>query len=257
MLPASLAAFVPDADALLRRICAHVDDAMLLEIAEADYGQGVDHHLTPIRALRNRQQVPVLDWHPREVLELIRWSEPDQAGWRPGGQGTRGHWMRAFACATLLRAYPVGDNAGHCHSTNETTVQLTQSLDRLATDLDLEAASFFAWCIGAYAELNDGREQAFFGLALLWSACRLPHVPDGVIVELCQWIEAEAERAAALAGARANGGRWLLSTNLHNQRNGAWEEFGRELLSRDMLGRGTNASEGVRLIGLALAAEAT
>ena len=42
----------------------------------------------------------------REVLELIRWSEPDDPDWSPGGQGPRGHWMRLFACTVRVRLAP-------------------------------------------------------------------------------------------------------------------------------------------------------
>ena len=40
---------------------------------------------------------------PGEVLELIRWSNPEASVHKPDAAGRRGHHMRAFACAALLR----------------------------------------------------------------------------------------------------------------------------------------------------------
>ena len=51
-----------------------------------------------------------LRWEPREVLELTRWSRPDDPSWRPGSPGLPGHLQRAFACAVLLR-WPNGPNS--------------------------------------------------------------------------------------------------------------------------------------------------
>jgi len=97
--------YQPDANALLRAISRHVDDGMLEEIAAADHGICADAFLRELRPIRDRQFFTIpMDWRPRDVLELIRWSEPDDPRERSGRKGIRGHWMRAFACTALLRA---------------------------------------------------------------------------------------------------------------------------------------------------------
>ena len=90
---------------MLSEISKHITDDMLAEIALADYGQDQEKHLAALRRLRDTGTfVKPMHWHPCEVLELMRNSQPDDPSWKPGGSGTRGHWARAFACAALLRA---------------------------------------------------------------------------------------------------------------------------------------------------------
>ena len=103
--PALLTAFPASADLLLDIVRRQVDDGMLAEIAAADYGMDMNAHLTELRTIRDQGIVPTpLPWHPGEVLELIRWSNPENPAHKPGSTGRRGHQMRAFACAAILRA---------------------------------------------------------------------------------------------------------------------------------------------------------
>lgn len=247
--------FSPDADWLLRAIASHIDDGMLGEIAEADYGRLADRNLMDLTRLRDRLVLPVLDWGPREVLELIRWSEPADPTWKPGSTGTRGHWMRAFACTALLRSYDLPQNEGAWLGLNETLIQLVMSLDALGGDLDGYAASFLAWFINRFADVGDGDEMAFFGIALLWFALRLPMPPsEPAIVELCEWT-AEQERQAArmFTDFGSIPGRWLLSTNAHDLKNPAWEELGGRLADLELQHWAGPVQDWVRLLGRSLA----
>src|SRR5437667_4516329 len=73
-------AFPPRPDELLARVSALVTDEMLLEISEADYGMDADKHLAALRGIRDLVRLPSpLEWEPVEVLELERWSDPDNA----------------------------------------------------------------------------------------------------------------------------------------------------------------------------------
>jgi hypothetical protein len=79
--PAILAAFPPAADLLLDVARRQVDDAMLLEIAQADYMNQTDLHLAALRMIRDDGVLPSYpQWDPREVLGLVQWPEPDGAG---------------------------------------------------------------------------------------------------------------------------------------------------------------------------------
>src|SRR5262245_2436176 len=101
---------------------------MLREIASADYGMDADAHLDALLRIRDRGEAPApMNWEPKEVLELIRWSEPEDPNWRPGGTGIRGHVMRAFVCAALLRAAPEPANHGYFDGENQTIAQLLAS----------------------------------------------------------------------------------------------------------------------------------
>ena len=70
--------FDPEPDGLLDSISAYIDDEMLKEISLADYGDDAPEHLTALRTLRDAGIFPAkMVWVPGEVLELIRWSEPE------------------------------------------------------------------------------------------------------------------------------------------------------------------------------------
>ncbi|KLU02318.1 hypothetical protein RISK_005384 [Rhodopirellula islandica] len=88
----------PSSDDLLRIVFSNVDESMLREIAAADYGEVFDEHLEQLAVIKSGKILAPMQWEPKEVLELIRWSEPEDPSWSPGSTGDRGHWMRLFAC---------------------------------------------------------------------------------------------------------------------------------------------------------------
>jgi hypothetical protein len=109
---------------------------MLRQIAAADYGDRAEAHLAALIEIRAGASVPGrLDWVPGEVLELIRWSMPDDPAWAPGGQGERGHLMRAFACAVLLSGARLRVNREQSLGYTDTLVQLVGSINALGLPL--------------------------------------------------------------------------------------------------------------------------
>src|SRR4051794_36133964 len=89
--PVLLARVPPSRDGWMAWLCPQIDDAMLGEIAEADYGYRAAEYLAGLRRIRDGREVPrALGELPLEVLELVRYSEPDVPMWKPGGQGVRG-----------------------------------------------------------------------------------------------------------------------------------------------------------------------
>ena len=101
-----LAPLDPNESALTPLFEAKIDDGMLREIAAADYGWKADECYALLQPILETGLVASNDFNLQEVLELIRWSEPDERDWSPGGQGPRGHWMRLFACTVLVRLGP-------------------------------------------------------------------------------------------------------------------------------------------------------
>src|SRR5829696_9009521 len=108
MPAALLAAFPPSADLLLDRARRKTDDAMLTEIARADYGLEADEMMAELRPIRDAGVIPdPLPGMLSEVLTLTCYSNPDAPNappFEPGPTGRRGHQTRLFACAVLLRA---------------------------------------------------------------------------------------------------------------------------------------------------------
>ncbi|HEX8272916.1 MAG TPA: hypothetical protein VF615_09790 [Longimicrobiaceae bacterium] len=231
--PALLQAFPPAPDALLHLLRARMDDGMLREIARADYGMDEDEHLVALLPIRDRGEVPpAMGWEPREVLELIRWSEPEDPEWKPGSTGARGHLMRAFACAALLRAAAEPGQTGRHSGENSTVAQLLASALALGPDVQEAAARFLAW---RTPRLEPEEERPFFafGLLVLAALLREGRMDDEALAAAADWVVAEeAEERAALHPLPANPDGWLLGLTRHDLRDTVWralaERLGRE-----------------------------
>ena len=241
--------FDPDGDVLLRAISAHVTDDMLDCIAHADYGCDADRHLAALRQLRETGTLPQNPaWVPMEVLELIRWSEPDDPQWKPGRTGDPGHWIRAFSCAAILRAEHEPYNYSHNDgSTDSTTIQLILSLDALPIDLNREAARNFAWLLLKTDPEGKNDSIREYAVALLWLALHLaPRVPDDDLISLAQWTAKRADelkwdpRVAEFSGLRG--------MVIGCQKRSAWETFGVKLAELDLTNRSSNLQTWTRLI---------
>ena len=257
MDPNLFAPFKPDGDALLRRIAPHINDAMLEDIAAADYGLDVPEHLAELRKVRDGIIARPLRWQPREVLELTRWSEPDavdRAGREGEMTGRRGHWTRAFACAALIRAYGDEETREIIHfGFDSTLMQLLESLQRLNAGFEDEAMAAVAWFIPRLRdELLTEDEIPFLGLGLLVLAVRSDRaVADSAILALTQWLLAAEQERAANSTARDEkfGGHWLLRLS-PPMRPEKWIALGRELAAFEAAGP---CGEAVRAIGRSLA----
>lgn len=146
MNPNPLQACAPCEESLLNSAITNVDSSMLRKIAEADYGEDVNKHYRALTDVYRGDITPRLcDWHPREVLELTRWSEPDTSPHPADAVGTRGHWMRLFACTVLLRVDRLPECRDHLLGNDSTIIQLTESAIALGPKVVSKAISFLAW----------------------------------------------------------------------------------------------------------------
>lgn len=216
----TLAGWTADPARLLDLLRPRVDRHMLRTLAQADYGTDEARHLSALVAIWESGRVPhPLPWHPREVLELVRWDEGDDTN----------HARRAFACAVLCI-----DAAGPEYSDG------TGQTLAIALDSCLVLGREF---VQAYVELavaliqgqEDHDERALFGLfglllAQAWLDPSDPRLP-GLVTRL-EALEAEH----AVGGyARPEEG-WLLGTTDFNQRHELWRQ-----LSARILGGGSAA----------------
>jgi hypothetical protein len=101
------------------------------------------------------------------VLELIRWSQPEDPAWKPGSTGEGGHVMRAFCCAALLRAAAEPANDGYFQGENQTLIQLIDSTLVLKGELPQAAGSFLTWRIPLMRFDDEERPFFTFGLVAL------------------------------------------------------------------------------------------
>lgn len=184
--PAILAAFPPSRERLLDATRRHVDDKMLNEIASADYGCGGDDHFAALRLIRDTGIVAIpMKWHPGEVLELIRWSNPEDPNHKPGSTGQRGHQMRVFACAALLRA---ADDTS-IDAEEATLAQCLASALVLGGEILEASASFLNWHIPRMT--GNERWLFAFGLLVVASRFRGSRITDRNLGDAATWVLAE------------------------------------------------------------------
>jgi len=143
---------------LLGIVFQQVDDSMLRSIAQADYGHDTGKHLKALVAIRDNQLIPApMEWHPAEVLELIRWSEPKDPD---------GHLLRLFSCAVLLRATAEPENEGADLGEDSTIVQLVSSAMALGPEISRAALRFLCWRMQNGPE--EDRDCPYLAIAVLF-----------------------------------------------------------------------------------------
>lgn len=144
----------PTKDALFDLAFRRVDDSMLREIAEADYGNDADVHLEALLAIK-AGVIPIpMQWDPQEVLELTRWSEPEDPTSEPGSVGMRQHWMRLLSCAILIRVAAEPENAGYFLGEDSTIIQLVESAMKLGEEASFTTLQFLCWRM-EYRKLDE------------------------------------------------------------------------------------------------------
>ncbi|MFC5862807.1 hypothetical protein ACFPT7_10935 [Acidicapsa dinghuensis] len=252
MLRDFLESLRPDKDLLLSEISKHISDDMLAKIALADYGQDQEQHFAALRLLRDKHIfAEPMHWYPCEVLELVRYSEPDGS---PEPEREKEHWIRAFSSAALLRAMQSPWNySADGASPSLSLIQLIGSLEALPINFSGSAVRFLAWMM-LHPNLEQGDEQPiYYGIALLWLALRIPDLPfDQDLLELAEWVvrrEAEIREGCPWAF-----DRWLLGI-AHDPPPSKWEPLGTRLANLDLSGRSRELRNWIKLIGLELAGQ--
>lgn len=146
-IPAALlTAFPPSVDLLLDCARQRTDNAMLMEIARADYGIMADERMTELRPIRDRGVIPnSMDFWLGEVLNLTRNRDPERPNappFEPGPTGRRGHQTRLFACAVLLRADVMPNHEGIDSSPDSTLAHGLISAGILGEEMSEAAACY-------------------------------------------------------------------------------------------------------------------
>jgi hypothetical protein len=222
-----------DERGLLDELRTRVTASMIQKIAEADYGSQARQHGAALEQIVRTGAVPKqLRWVPGEVLELIRWSEPDDPKWAPSGREREGHVMRAFACTVLLVVGGLEEDHAREAGENQTVIQLVASVLELGGDL-----------VGPTQNLLFGRltrrsidveESVFFILGLLillrLGGQRAP-TPDQWNV-LAKWLD-DAELEARRASLWPDSGHWLIDVSSYDIEVKKWKALARRAFESD------------------------
>lgn len=196
---------------------AHIDETMLREIAEADYEQEVAKHFNALKPVWSGDDWEELGhWFPMEVLELIRWSEPEDPQHKPGASGLRGHRMRAFCCAVLLAT-------SNFEPTKETLIQMLESVFAMGDEATDAMGCFLMWRLDS---LKKEEDRPFFVLAMVAIVFhRTPELPLTREEELAEWLYREeiAERDyLSDFNPEYRNAPWLLGLSFNDMLNTKW-----------------------------------
>lgn len=128
-VPAALVErYPPDRFELFDALGSQVSDELLKRIAQADYGQEVQKHFAGLKRVRAKVGLGKrLDWHPREVLELVRWSSPNE--WPTDDR----HLATAFCACALIVVPWDGSDEGFLEA--DSTGALLATVPQLDRDL--------------------------------------------------------------------------------------------------------------------------
>ncbi|NTF17324.1 hypothetical protein G6L37_02610 [Agrobacterium rubi] len=211
---------------LMEALTKRLSDDDVETIARADYGIDAERHAAAITAIRRTVEIPSpLDWVPREVLNLTRWSDPQ------GSQDTvSGHIRRAFASMVILYADSV-DGLGWGGSNTDMAV-LTDSVHALGGDLVEAGADFASWLI---ARETDRDELPFLGLAFFSLALPSPgRWNDTILMEVAEWVMRMDDETAASTKAdhsTVSNRPWLLGGPASGILDRTWSRIGGNLES--------------------------
>ena len=222
----------PSGTALLGWLGPQINDSMLWEIAAADYGYKDSEYFQSLKPIRDHQRIPVpLTWLPKEVLELKRWSEPEDQTWKPGSIGPRGHLIRAFCCGVLLKAADEPETQNYIDGENETLIQMTGSVLYLGHEATENALRLLSWRILRLSVLDE--EYPFFalGLLLLSAALFKPGQDGSDLKLLAEWVILEETRTRKGPMALSASENWLLDLTYFNQKHEAWRRLSHQVLT--------------------------
>ena len=268
-LPELLNRFSPSREALLAWFQSRLDDRLLGVIAVADYGKDYQEHFRALRTIRDNLVIPSpLDWIPKEVLELQRWSEPENQARETRLSSGEGHLSRAFVCTVLIMAAgnPVANQ--DISRESETSIQLVASSLVLGPEVSRLALRLLTWrmfssiSVSSTSSAINTEERPFLAFAILLLATALKPAPvDGPILkQLAEWVMEEEARAREALGAYFPDRKtmhWLLGLTRFNQKKATWLEVGRKVLLEPSEAHPAEAEEVLQLIGIALCGDKT
>ncbi len=129
-----------------------LDEDMLQQIAEADYGYEAEYCFSELKKIKEAKTIPSkIEFSLREVLELTRWTEP---------KTTKEHIMRAFSCSCLLILYPI---LAYPDDENATLATFVESVATFDSKYQKSAFQLVTWRIlFDYAKSSRENEEEIF-----------------------------------------------------------------------------------------------
>lgn len=189
----------PQRSALRHALRDAVNDETLLYIASLDYGMNVDCNLNSLTNIRESMCTAViLDYHTQEILNLVSYIYPETSAKNAGISILQAHYMRAFACATILEGTLQENIDWYDRSNASSMIRLIDSLQYIEKNDQFPRYSDAASVILSIAEEIDSdsyETSMFFGYSMLWALLKMqPPVSDKYIGYLVEYISTQEAR---------------------------------------------------------------
>ena len=186
--------FPPSGISLLKNLCGQMSDGMLHEIASCDYDVNTPENLGSLKKIRRTLELESrLQWIPKEVLELTRWSEPDEM--RPNcSHGHQGHLIRAFCCVVLLVAGNDTANDDYIDGENQTLAQAIESCLYLGAGQCQELGELLTWRYPTLHDYDTFPMFAIFALMVLALNIHTDKISPDQTASLVDQLATEQER---------------------------------------------------------------
>lgn len=219
-----------DPNHLLDVISKLTNDDILTAIAHADYGKEVEEHLGVLQKIRAGMYTfdpRLYYWHPLEVVELTRWTEPGEPGHGMGISEYDHHIARAFCCSLILRLE--GDFPNYSTDDGiQTLIQFIRSVEVLGHKVEMAAFMFLAWRVSDLKVCGAG--SAYFIIVLLYLYLRVSKEPDRDFIENLAIQAIEEEHRERKEWVEEPTG-WLLPLTVFDIKRAEWKIFFKKLES--------------------------
>gem|GEM_PF-2793375 len=238
----------PSETSLLEHLKGKVSRLMLEEISQNDYGEEAADHLAGIERQMNGSVEPtLLNWCPREVLELERWQEPSIAVEGNIKSFEREHLKRLLACTILLRSAgyqslpaPLSAEDFFLETSAASLVQLTRSVVALESGFERPALAFVLWL---YERQSYPRLQPFAAFCALLLMAAMPERCEADIARIYEWADAVEARCRADIGWDISD-HWLLGLNRYEddrKPRKRWQDATQRAFERQQINPGHSA----------------
>ena len=241
-LPNHFSSMRASESALLHWLKYLISRKMLEEIAANDYGRQISDHVSALeRQLSDKPITGLLDWCPREVLELERWNEPEATIQPPAYDTSYQHRKRLLACTILLQS---GGSIGRATNSEEeffldtsasTVLQLTRSAVFLGDKAPALTLNFLLWL---YETVRYPRLRPFIAFCtfLLWLEDGGAHDGCEAIRKTWQWVLEEELSYRQECPWEIESERWLVGISSYENvatRRLRWLSTAKQILQKE------------------------
>ncbi len=223
----------PSKWALFDWLAPLIDGSMLHEIAAADYGYKQDECLLALLTIKHQKKIDLTtSWAPGEMLQLMRWSEPDSPAKGESG-GTRGHLMRAFCCTVLLISNSDETRPDYIEEDQATLIQLVNSALELGDEAALLTYQFICWRTAQMRSDKAALPYSALALLILGAVLNKSGEPDTNVLLLaeCALVEDNLLHQESLDYfGGEDDEQWQFGSHRDNFRQEVWRETMRRIL---------------------------